>query len=231
MSKGKAGLIGPITKERVGLGSVDNTADADKPVSTAQQAAIDGKADLSGATFSGPVGVPDPVSGGQAVSRDYMQAALAMRGEIVLNGRNLGDWASFSPSYFGGSGVVGSYANSDLLNLPQGVSKIGIPIPYAWSDLVKITSVWTDRNVSSTPSDIAVWSTAYWGGSGTRIKDTFTADYSGTPQEYIVEQTLDFATTTKTGLLRFIEIQRRGTDASDTSTNDIYLGYVVVQEQ
>ena len=34
-----------VTKAQVGLGNVDNTADADKPVSTAQQAAIDEKLD------------------------------------------------------------------------------------------------------------------------------------------------------------------------------------------
>lgn len=32
-----------VTAEQVGLGNVDNTADADKPVSTAQQAALDDK--------------------------------------------------------------------------------------------------------------------------------------------------------------------------------------------
>ncbi len=36
-----------VTKSQIGLGSVDNTSDADKPVSTAQQAAIDLKADKS----------------------------------------------------------------------------------------------------------------------------------------------------------------------------------------
>ena len=34
-----------VTKEQVGLGNVDNTSDADKPVSTAVQAALDGKQD------------------------------------------------------------------------------------------------------------------------------------------------------------------------------------------
>lgn len=34
-----------ITKENIGLGNVDNTSDADKPISTAQQAAINLKAD------------------------------------------------------------------------------------------------------------------------------------------------------------------------------------------
>jgi len=36
------------TKADIGLGNVDNTADADKPVSTAQQAALNAKADLVG---------------------------------------------------------------------------------------------------------------------------------------------------------------------------------------
>jgi hypothetical protein len=44
-----------LTKSSVGLGNVDNTSDADKPVSTATQTALDAKASLSGATFTGSV--------------------------------------------------------------------------------------------------------------------------------------------------------------------------------
>jgi len=42
----------------VGLGSVTNTSDAGKPVSTAQQTALDLKANLAGPTFSGTLTVP-----------------------------------------------------------------------------------------------------------------------------------------------------------------------------
>jgi hypothetical protein len=42
-----------LTKSDVGLGSVDNTADTAKPVSTAQQTALDGKVDLAGDTMTG----------------------------------------------------------------------------------------------------------------------------------------------------------------------------------
>lgn len=38
------GTVSGVTKAHVGLGNVDNTADSAKPVSTAQQAALDGKA-------------------------------------------------------------------------------------------------------------------------------------------------------------------------------------------
>ena len=44
-----------VTKAQVGLGSVDNTADADKPVSTATAAALDLKAPKASPTFTGPV--------------------------------------------------------------------------------------------------------------------------------------------------------------------------------
>jgi len=42
-----------ITGSDVGLGNVDNTSDANKPVSTAQQAALDLKLNLAGGTMSG----------------------------------------------------------------------------------------------------------------------------------------------------------------------------------
>ena len=44
-----------VTKAQVGLGSADNTSDADKPISTATQTALDAKFDKAGGTVSGPV--------------------------------------------------------------------------------------------------------------------------------------------------------------------------------
>jgi hypothetical protein len=44
-----------LAKGDVGLGNVANTSDADKPVSTAQQTALDLKANLAGPTFTGTV--------------------------------------------------------------------------------------------------------------------------------------------------------------------------------
>jgi hypothetical protein len=45
-----------VTKSQVGLGSVDNTSDVNKPVSTAQQSALDLKANIESPTFTGTVG-------------------------------------------------------------------------------------------------------------------------------------------------------------------------------
>ena len=51
------GTVSGVTKSHVGLSNVDNTADADKPVSTATQTALDAKASLAGATFTANVEV------------------------------------------------------------------------------------------------------------------------------------------------------------------------------
>lgn len=57
---GRSGAVvaqtGDYTKTQVGLGNVDNTADLAKPVSTAQQTALNLKANLASPTFTGTVG-------------------------------------------------------------------------------------------------------------------------------------------------------------------------------
>ena len=50
-----SGTVAGITKAMVGLGSVDNTSDLGKPVSTAQQTALALKAPLASPTFTGTV--------------------------------------------------------------------------------------------------------------------------------------------------------------------------------
>lgn len=51
---GRTGAV-VLTKSDVGLSNVDNTADSAKPVSTAQQTALNAKADLASPTFTGTV--------------------------------------------------------------------------------------------------------------------------------------------------------------------------------
>ncbi len=58
-----------LAKGDVGLGNVDNTSDANKPVSTAQQTALDLKSNLASPTFTGTVTANDlTVSGNLTVS-------------------------------------------------------------------------------------------------------------------------------------------------------------------
>ena len=64
-----AGLV----KGDVGLGNVDNTSDANKPVSTAGQTALDLKANLASPTFTGTVVLPDnTVALGTKTTGDYV---------------------------------------------------------------------------------------------------------------------------------------------------------------
>ena len=68
-----AAAVAALTKSSVGLANVDNTSDADKPVSTATQTALDAKASLAGATFTGNVEV---------------DGNLVVDGDLTVNGNN-----------------------------------------------------------------------------------------------------------------------------------------------
>ena len=50
-----------LVKGDVGLGNVDNTSDANKPISTATQTALDLKSPLASPTFTGTVTIPTPI--------------------------------------------------------------------------------------------------------------------------------------------------------------------------
>lgn len=52
---GQVVLGNALTKTDVGLGNVDNTSDANKPISTATQKALDGKVSKAGDTMTGPL--------------------------------------------------------------------------------------------------------------------------------------------------------------------------------
>ena len=84
-----AGLV----KGDVGLGNVDNTADTAKPVSTAQQTALDLKAPLASPTFTGTVTLPDnTVALGTKTTGDYVQSLVAGTGVTLTN--NSGETAT-----------------------------------------------------------------------------------------------------------------------------------------
>ena len=68
-----ATAVAALTKSSVGLANVDNTSDANKPVSTATQTALDAKASLAGAVFTGSVEV---------------DGNLVVDGDFTVNGTN-----------------------------------------------------------------------------------------------------------------------------------------------
>jgi hypothetical protein len=72
------GTVSGVTKAHVGLGNVDNTADADKPVSTATQNALDAKLNLSGGTLTGALTLSGaPTSDLHAATKQYVDGLAA----------------------------------------------------------------------------------------------------------------------------------------------------------
>ena len=82
-----------LVKGDVGLGNIDNTSDANKPVSTATQTALDLKAPLASPTFTGTVTLPDnTVALGAKTTGDYVSSLVAGTGVTLTN--NSGETAT-----------------------------------------------------------------------------------------------------------------------------------------
>ena len=74
------GTVSGVTKAHVGLGSVDNTSDANKPVSTATQTALDLKAPLASPALTGIPTAPTATAGTdttQVATTAFVGAAVA----------------------------------------------------------------------------------------------------------------------------------------------------------
>ena len=89
------GRIGAVTlaKSDVGLTNADNTSDANKPVSTATQTALNLKANLASPTFTGTPAVPTATPGTnstQVASTAFVTAAVAAGGGSVSDWGDIG---------------------------------------------------------------------------------------------------------------------------------------------
>jgi hypothetical protein len=75
------GTVSGVTKTHVGLGNVDNTSDANKPISTATQTALDLKAAIASPTFTGTPAAPLAVTGTnttQIATTSFVQQELSV---------------------------------------------------------------------------------------------------------------------------------------------------------
>lgn len=71
-----------VTKAQVGLGNADNTSDADKPVSTAMQSALDSKANSTQEDLF----YPTPLNGAVSTTGDMMRYYKDTTGAVHLTG-------------------------------------------------------------------------------------------------------------------------------------------------
>lgn len=111
-----------VTKTHVGLGNNDNTSDAAKPVSTAQQTALNLKFDKTGGAISGPISLSSTIS---STTSGIIPTGLVSDGtgdnttaiQNALNAATLGTEVLI-PS-------PGLYRCTGVLTIPQGVTLRG----------------------------------------------------------------------------------------------------------
>lgn len=108
-----------VTKAQVGLGSVDNTADANKPVSTAQAAAINARAGMAANTFTGTQQAPAFASTTRSTYTGSqpggMATATASLGALEVTANNSGA-AAFIAFVRPGTGNAMAYFGIDTDN-------------------------------------------------------------------------------------------------------------------
>lgn len=110
---GRKGVV-VLTKNDVGLNNVDNTSDANKPVSTPQSIALNAKLNLSGGTLTGAVQSPiSPVIGNDLTNKTYVDGLISttVAGYAKIDGSNAtGTWNNSANS-------LKSYKNSSTVFL------------------------------------------------------------------------------------------------------------------
>jgi hypothetical protein len=84
-----------VTKDQIGLANVDNTADLDKPISNAAQAALDEKANLEAlnnhtSNVENPHGVTAEQVGALPITGGIMENTLTLNGVILTEGIDYG---------------------------------------------------------------------------------------------------------------------------------------------
>lgn len=116
------GTVSGINKAMVGLGNVDNTSDANKPVSTATQTQLNLKANLASPTFTGTVALPAANTLGTSTTKPATEAAV----RSVLQSSNVRiidvyDGDGYDLNSLDGTVFVNLTAGQDsLVRLPSG---------------------------------------------------------------------------------------------------------------
>lgn len=108
-------------RSTLGIGNVDNTSDANKPVSTATQNALDLKAPLASPTFTGAPKAPTAAVGDNSTSiatTAFVQAAIA----------NKRAWTSYTPTVTAGAGTFTSISATGKYMVAFGICHFQVVI-------------------------------------------------------------------------------------------------------
>jgi len=161
------GTVSGVTKAMVGLGSVDNTADTAKPVSTAQQTALNLKANLASPTFTGTVTAPTfsgALSGNatSATTASDVSCTNCLTSTEVASADRAYDL--FCTNCIGATEIsdIYVYNTGDTMNgdINMGGHKITTLSSPPTSDFDAATKAYVDDGDSQT-NHICTWSTTY----------------------------------------------------------------------
>ncbi len=116
---GQQGIV-TLSKNDIGLGSVDNTADLSKPISTATQTALSLKANLAGGnTFTGhnsfhlgSVSVAEPTLSHNPTTRNYVDSNF----QLKISNPITGTGTAGNVPVFTGAGTLGNSSISEFVN-------------------------------------------------------------------------------------------------------------------
>ena len=156
---GKTGVV-TLVKGDVGLGNVDNTSDANKPVSTAQQTSLDLKANAASPSTTGTLTHSGNIilsGSGNRITGDFSNATVANR-------------AMFQSSTVNGNTTIGV--------LPNGTGQ------YSYARLFNSSDAVNNSNAAFgvTPTEVQVVSEKY--GTGTYLPMSF---YTGGANRMLID--------------------------------------------
>lgn len=181
---GKTGVV-LLDKADVGLGNVDNTSDANKPISTAQQAALDLKVAQSGPT--GAMTVPSGNTAARPASPPYgsQRANSQLNRQEWFNGTNWVPMAEAAGAAEGDlqyRGPTGELAATNLARIDGGnLQLIGDwSFPYTQMESVKLYGYLVGKIALPAVSDYSAWAyplqgtlwskmVAYWKPPGNAV--------------------------------------------------------------
>lgn len=218
---GQVGVV-VLAKGDVGLGSVDNTSDAGKPVSTAQQTALNLKADLASPTFTGTPTLP---TGTIAVTQTAGNntTAVATTAFVAALGALKANLAS--PTFTGTvSGVTAAMVGAPALSVLT--TKGDVFVATASGAVARQaagangTILQTDSAQTNGVKYVNNNQTQTWSYTGTAVAATVgkTRWYNRTGRTLTVVGTWVAANTAPTGAAIVVDVNKNGTSFYGTAT-------------
>ena len=137
------GTVSGVTKAMVGLGNVDNTSDVNKPVSTAQQTALNLKAPLASPALTGVPTAPTP----GATDNSTKIATTAFIGNVFAGSPAVAGYQKFS------NGVVLQWGLATCSATPGAAVAVAFPLAFTTIYRVFTTGQTPNTNTAATWMD------------------------------------------------------------------------------